>query len=66
MSERRSPLKTEAGSSALCTMAFCAVGTEKGDRYYRVLEQGSSLSVTGKKVTGNARPGLLALGGNVR
>lgn len=65
MSKQRSPLEIEAGSSALCTVLFCAVGTEKGDAYYRVSEQGSSLSVTDKKGTGNASPSLLALGGCV-
>lgn len=62
VSERRSPLEIEAGSSAHCT-----VGTEKGDACYQVVRTGLLIKchcwvLIGKKGTGNASPSLLELG----
>lgn len=67
MSEQRSPLKIEAGSSAYCTVAFCAVGTEKGDACYQGVGAGFLIKFhcwlhIGQKGTGNGSSSLLELG----
>lgn len=67
VSEQRSPLEIEAGSSAHCTVAFYAVGIEKGDVCYQGVGAGLLIKcdcwlLIGKKGTGNASPDLPELG----
>lgn len=66
MSERRSPLEVEVGSSVHCTVAFYVVGTEERDMCYQGVRAGLFIKchcwlLTGKKGMGNASPSLLEL-----